>query len=229
MKKTGKIVIVLVLVIILLVGGIVFGGYYLHKKNEESKRKIEELKNEITSIKSEKQNSSLEENSKIENSNTESNEVNTVKKEEKTENTNSNKVEENQSKNKTNTVGYSKYYGTWENESNSSGLEIKSIENNVIVFTWFIYRIASIDDVALPIENNKAVFYYSGVDNSNYNNVIEDNEHYYRKAILELKDNEVTVTVEEVTAEEYSNNLNLEKEFSGGVYITEGEYVYNKK
>ena len=23
--------------------------------------------------------------------------------------------------------------------------------------------------------------------------------------------------------------LNLEKEFSGGVYITEGEYVYNKK
>ena len=226
MKKTGKIVIVLVLVIILLVGGIVFGGYYLHKKNEESKRKIEELKNEITSIKSEKQNSSLEENSKIENSNTESNEVNTVKKE---ENTNSNKVEENQSKNKTNTVGYSKYYGTWENESNSSGLEIKSIENNVIVFTWFIYRIASIDDVALPIENNKAVFYYSGVDDSNYNNVIEDNEHYYRKAILELKDNEVTVTVEEVTAEEYSNNLNLEKEFSGGVYITEGEYVYNKK
>ena len=224
MKKTGKIVIVLVLVIILLVGGIVFGGYYLHKKNEESKRKIEELKNEITSIKSEKQNSSLEENSKIENSNTESNE-----KEEKTENTNSNKVEENQSKNKTNTVGYSKYYGTWENESNSSGLEIKSIENNVIVFTWFIYRIASIDDVALPIENNKAVFYYSGVDDSNYNNVIEDNEHYYRKAILELKDNEVTVTVEEVTAEEYSNNLNLEKEFSGGVYITEGEYVYNKK
>ena len=224
MKKTGKIVIVLVLVIILLVGGIVFGGYYLHKKNEESKRKIEELKNEITSIKSEKQNSSLEENSKIE-----SNEVNTVKKEEKTENTNSNKVEENQSKNKTNTVGYSKYYGTWENESNSSGLEIKSIENNVIVFTWFIYRIASIDDVALPIENNKAVFYYSGVDDSNYNNVIEDNEHYYRKAILELKDNEVTVTVEEVTAEEYSNNLNLEKEFSGGVYITEGEYVYNKK
>ena len=228
MKKTGKIVIVLVLVIILLVGGIVFGGYYLHKKNEESKRKIEELKNEITSIKSEKQNSSLEENSKIENSNTESNEVNTVKKEEKTENTNSNKVEENQSKNKTNTVGYSKYYGTWENESNSSGLEIKSIENNVIVFTWFIYRIASIDDVALPIENNKAVFYYSGVD-SNYNNVIEDNEHYYRKAILELKDNEVTVTVEEVTAEEYNNNLNLEKEFSGGLYITEGEYVYNKK
>lgn len=222
MKKTGKIVIVLV--IILLVGGIAFGGYYLHKKNAESKKEIEELKNEITSIKSEKQNSSLEENS-----NTESNEVNTVKKEEKKENTNSNKVEENQSKNKTNTVGYSKYYGTWENESNSSGLEIKSIENNVIVFTWFIYRIASIDDVALPIENNKAVFYYSGVDDSNYNNVIEDNEHYYRKAILELKDNEVTVTVEEVTAEEYSNNLNLEKEFSGGVYITEGEYVYNKK
>lgn len=222
MKKTGKIVIVLV--IILLVGGIAFGGYYLHKKNAESKKEIEELKNEITSIKSEKQNSSLEENS-----NTESNEVNTVKKEEKTENTNSNKVEETQSKNKTNTVGYSKYYGTWENESNSSELEIKSIENNVIVFTWFIYRLASIDDVALPIENNKAVFYYSGVDDSNYNNVIEDNEHYYRKAILELKDNEVTVTVEEVTAEEYSNNLNLEKEFSGGVYITEGEYVYNKK
>ena len=155
--------------------------------------------------------------------------VELVKKEEKKENTNSNKVEENQSKNKTNTVGYSKYYGTWENESNSSGLEIKSIENNVIVFTWFIYRIASIDDVALPIENNKAVFYYSGVDDSNYNNVIEDNEHYYRKAILELKDNEVTVTVKEVTAEEYNNNLNLEKEFSGGLYITEGEYVYNKK
>ena len=169
MKKTGKIVIVLV--IILLVGGIAFGGYYLHKKNAESKKEIEELKNEITSIKSEKQNSSLEENSKIENSNTESNEVNTVKKEEKKENTNSNKVEENQSKNKTNTVGYSKYYGTWENESNSSELEIKSIENNVIVFTWFIYRLASIDDVALPIENNKAVFYYSGVDDSNYNNV----------------------------------------------------------
>ena len=202
---------------------------FLPKDKKEKVAVLEELKNEITSIKSEKQNSSLEENSKIENSNTESNEVNTVKKEEKTENTNSNKVEENQSKNKTNTVGYSKYYGTWENESNSSGLEIKSIENNVIVFTWFIYRIASIDDVALPIENNKAVFYYSGVDDSNYNNVIEDNEHYYRKAILELKDNEVTVTVEEVTAEEYSNNLNLEKEFSGGVYITEGEYVYNKK
>ena len=62
--------------------------------------------------------------------------------------------------------------------------------------------------------------------------VIDEEIHFAieeDKEILELKNNEVTVTVEEVTAEEYNNNLNLEKEFSGGVYITEGEYVYNKK
>lgn len=124
---------------------------------------------------------------------------------------------------------YRKYFGTWSDEKGSE-FTVENIGNNLITYTWFIYRTASMDDVTVPFENNKAVFYYSGVDDLNYNSVIEENEHFYRKATIQLRENDIIVTVQDVTPEEHSNNLRLEKEFNGGgVYVKAGEYVYSKK
>ena len=50
----------------------------------------------------------------------------------------------------------SKYYGKWVDEENSSELEILVIGNKQLAFSWAIYRVASIDNTVIPIENNKA-------------------------------------------------------------------------
>ena len=51
MKKFSKFILVLIL--LALLGGVVYGGYYLYKKNVDSNQKIEKLENEIAEIKSE--------------------------------------------------------------------------------------------------------------------------------------------------------------------------------
>lgn len=68
MKKFSKFILVLIL--LALLGGVVYGGYYLYKKNADSNQKIEKLENEIAAIKSEdKKNAIIENNTTINESN----------------------------------------------------------------------------------------------------------------------------------------------------------------
>lgn len=125
---------------------------------------------------------------------------------------------------------YSKYFGTW-SDNNSNEFTVKNIGNDLITFTWFIYRTASIDDVTLPFKDNKAVFYYHGYDDKNYNSKHEDDEFYCRKATVVLKENSIYIKVENSTLAESNENISLDKTdlFGGGVYIQPGEYNFTTK
>jgi len=125
---------------------------------------------------------------------------------------------------------YSKYFGTW-SDNNSNEFIVKNIGNDLITFTWFIFRTASIDDVTLPFKDNKAVFYYHGYDDKNYNSKNEDDEFFCRKATVELKENSISIKVEKSTLDQSNENISLDKTdlFGGGVYIQPGEYNFTIK
>lgn len=133
------------------------------------------------------------------------------------------------SKSETSKTDYSKYFGTWTDGENE--FTVRNIGNDLITFTWFIYRTASIDDVTLPFKDNKAVFYYHGYDDKNFNSKNEDDEFYCRKATVELKKNSISIKVENSTLEESNKNMSLDKTdlFGGGVYIEPGQYNFTTK
>ena len=125
---------------------------------------------------------------------------------------------------------YSRYFGTW-SDNNSNEFTVKNIGNDLITFTWFLFRTAVIEDVTLPFKDNKAVFYYHGYDDKNYNSKNEDDEFYCRKATVELKENSISIKVENSTLAESNENISLDKTglFDGVVYIQPGEYNFTIK
>ncbi len=140
------------------------------------------------------------------------------------------KVITNESKKETSKTDYAKYIGTWSDGSENE-FKVRNIGNDLITFTWFIYRTALIEDVTVPFKDNKAVFYYHGYEDKNFNNKDEDNEFYCRKAIIELKKNNVSIKVENSTLEESNKNISLDKTdlFGGGVHIKPGQYTFTTK
>lgn len=136
----------------------------------------------------------------------------------------------NESKTETSKTDYSKYFGTWSDGSENE-FTVRNIGNDLITFTWFVYRTASIEDVTLPFKDNKAVFYYHGFDDKNFNSKNEDDEFYCRKATVELKENSISIKVENSTLAESNKNISLDKTdlFGGGVYIKPGQYNFTTK
>lgn len=117
-----------------------------------------------------------------------------------------------------------KYYGKWVDEDNSSELEILVIGNKQLAFSWAVYRVASIDNTVIPIENNKAEFYFQGYEDKNYNSKQDEEEHFYRKATIELKDNSINIKVENIESSKY--DITKERDFYG---IDEGTFTYKIK
>lgn len=136
----------------------------------------------------------------------------------------------NENKKETSKTDYTKYIGTW-SDGQEDEFKVRNIGNDLITFTWFIYRTALIEDVTVPFKDNKAVFYYHGYEDKNFNNKDEDNEFYCRKAIIELKKNNVSIKVENSTLEESNKNISLDKTdlFGGGVHIKPGQYTFTTK
>ena len=120
---------------------------------------------------------------------------------------------------------YNKYIGTWVDENNSSELNVLTIGNNQLAFSWTIYRIAGIDNVVVPMENNKAVFYYQGYDDKNYNSKQDEGEYYYRRATIQLNTESININIENITSSEY--DITKARDFDGSVYVDEGTYTYN--
>ncbi len=126
---------------------------------------------------------------------------------------------------------YSKYIGAWSTSDNEGNIEIKKIDSESITYTWSIFRIGRVKDITLPLKDNKATFYYQGFDDKNFNSKEEQGEHYIRKATIQLLKDNVTITVENATSKELSENITLDKTDStnGFVYVTPEKYTFIKK
>ncbi len=207
------------ILVIIVMGIFIFKLY--NEKNEEVKKSAE-LQTQVNSL-----------NSIVANLQEKINNISeTINSTEKTTNELSTTETATAESNKTETLktDYSKYFGTW-SDGTENEFTVKNIGNDLITFTWFIYRTASIDDVELPFKDNKAVFYYHGYDDKNFNSKDEDDEFYCRKATVELKENSISIKVENSTLAESNKNMSLDKTdlFGGGVYIQPGQYDFTMK
>ncbi len=115
---------------------------------------------------------------------------------------------------------YSKYFGRW--EDGFGDVQIKNVGNGYITFTYNIIRLGGLDDATVPFSNGKGTFYYRYYSDSNYNNVQENDEYHYKKGTIELKDNTVIITIDDVEHEELNKNIELDKSdiMNGAPYIT---------
>lgn len=138
------------------------------------------------------------------------------------ENINSNNIKENiVENNEKEDNEYSKYIGKWIDTNECSELNILAIGNEQLAFSWAIYRLASIDNTVIPIENHKAEFYFQGYDDKNYNSKQDEGEHFYRRATIQLENTSINIKIENVTASEY--DITRERKF----IADESIYIYN--
>ncbi len=131
---------------------------------------------------------------------------------------NTNKEEEKIEKD---TIDYSSFIGTWNNDVTQNEIVIKGIENNKLTFTWVLYRITGLDDITISFENGMGSFYFEGIDD------LDDNQKVYRKATVVFTDNGVDVLVEDV--DKIDNNYKSLGDIDGGNYIKPGTYSHNNK
>lgn len=215
MKKSSKIIISLIITILIVT--IAVGGFLILQNKKNYDKKISELENKILLI------CDIEENI----TNTSTNNINSNSETNKnTTNDNTQNISSINLDNKEN-EGYNKYLGTWIDKNKNSELNVLSIANSYLSFSWTIYRIAGLDNVVVPIKNNTAVFYFQGYDDKNYNSKQDNGEHYYRKATIKLENDTIVIKVENISDSEY--DISQEKNFDGQVYITDGTYTYNIK
>ena len=126
-----------------------------------------------------------------------------------------------------NKTDYRKYIGEWVNDNNSkswnsgigSSFCIKKIENDSIIFNWNLWRVAIIEDSIVPFKDNKAVFYY-------YGNKYASDELYCRKATIELKENKISIHIEDTTREEANSNFSIDGKDTDWNRIELGQYDY---
>lgn len=131
------------------------------------------------------------------------------------------------SNNNTSNFDEQKYIGTWEDDNNSSELEIQSISNGKCAFSWAVYRLTSLDDTVISMKNNKGSFYFQGYDDKNFNSKADDGEHYYRKATISLNDDSITIKVEDIDEDDF--DFSNEKHFDGQVYLESSTYKFKIK
>ncbi len=220
MKKSSKVILILLVVVVLLIIGI--ETFFIIKNQNDANQKIENLEKQI-------QNSNKIEISKDDKVGNNINEIkenadaNSNKNYEENADTNNNENYEENNKDY-----YSKYFGAWKDYNNGeSTLEVLNIGNNLFTFSWIQYRIARMDYVTIPMKNNKAVFYYQGYNDKNYNAKQDDGEHYYRKATIQLNNDNIVMRIENISDLEY--DIELERDFIGSEYIDEATYVYKIK
>jgi len=120
--------------------------------------------------------------------------------------------------NKETKKNYESFLGVWENKETLNNINIKKITDDEITFTWFVYRLGGIDeDTTITLENGKAIFYYEGCDDKNYDSNCTEDEKFIRKATISLTDDGVNIFVEAVNSIE--NSYKFLDNVSGAQYI----------
>ena len=66
-------------------------------------------------------------------------------------------------------------------------------------------------NLPIPFKDNKAVFYYHGYDDKNFNSKNGDDKFFCRNATVELKKNSISIKVENFTLTESNKNMSLDK------------------
>ena len=142
---------------------------------------------------------------------------------------NNTNIEENNNSETNNTQeevkkDYSKYIGTWHNDQTQNEITIKKVTDNEITFTWFLYRIGGIDeDTTISFKDGKAIFFYQGYQDKNFDGNETEDEKYIRKATIELTD----VAVKDVN--EIDANYEPLDNFLGSEHIKEDTYTHPNK
>ena len=109
-------------------------------------------------------------------------------------------------------------------------ITIKDITDKKITFTWFVYRLAGIDDdLTIDFFNGKGIFYYQGYDDKNFDGIETEDEKYIRKATITVDKNGVTVKVEDVTSIDNNFVVIDDSIFAGQVYVEKGTYTHPTK
>lgn len=123
---------------------------------------------------------------------------------------------------------YEYFVGKWENNKTLNNIEIKKVTDNEITFTWFLYRLAGIDDdTTISFENGKGIFYYQGYDDKNFDSKQTEDEKFIRKATIVLADDGVNVIIEDVNS--IDSNYKVLDNFAGSVYVKAGTYTHPTK
>ena len=103
---------------------------------------------------------------------------------------------------------YENYVGTWYNKETQDEISIKNVTDNEITFSWFIYRIASIDnDTTISFKDGKGIFYFEGHSDKNFDGKLTEDENFIKKTTIDLTNNGVNVIVEDVTSADSNYTL----------------------
>ena len=123
---------------------------------------------------------------------------------------------------------YSKYYGSYKGYDDYLNLSIYDIKDGKITFDWTFTRIAELQKVSIPIEDNVAIFYYQGYYDENFDGVNQEDEYFCRKVWLVLFDDYVEMHIEDVDRSELVPELDVSENFVASGYVFVDTYHYTK-
>ena len=193
----------------------------LQSQTSSSNETVSDLQEKLDSD----QNNVIPNNSSIDNKKeNNSSPVNTTETNNSKEINNSNSSSSRTERAQTKERNYKDYIGTWYNSNTQNEITIKNVTDNTITFTWFLYRLAGIDDdTTIGLTDGKAIFYFKGYDDKNFDSKYSEDEKYIRKATITLDENGVSVDVIEVESIDQRYTV---IEQSDLVYVTEGIYTH---
>ena len=123
---------------------------------------------------------------------------------------------------------YSKYYGSYKGYDDYLNLSIYDVKDGKITFDWTFTRIAELQKVSIPIEDNVAIFYYQGYYDENFDGVNQEDEYFCRKVWLVLFDDYVEMHIEDVDRSELVPELDVSENFVASGYVFVDTYHYTK-
>ena len=123
---------------------------------------------------------------------------------------------------------YSKYYGNYKGYDDFLNLSIYDVKDGKITFDWTFTRIAELQKVSVPIEDNVAVFYYQGYYDENFDGINQEDEYFCRKVWLVLFDDYVEMHIEDVDRSELVPELDVSASFVASGYVFVDTYHYSK-
>ena len=121
---------------------------------------------------------------------------------------------------------YSRYDGTYVAPNGMTTFTFRFEGDQWISISWSFFAGAELREVTLPIEDNICIFYDENAIDRNYNGAIDDDEYILRKGTVELLDDGIKVTLEDITREEFVWDLNVIGMFYRNEYISAQTQYY---
>ena len=78
------------------------------------------------------------------------------------------------------TTDYSRFLGIWKNTETYNEINITNISDTLITFNCFFYRLTSFENLTIPFNNGKGIFYFYGYQDKNFDGENTSNEKFIR-------------------------------------------------